>query len=132
MINGSAMLVGNVVSTPKQSVSMSGNDLARFRMVVQPRKFDQATQSWVDGTPSYYTVIARKGLAFNVLASVKIGDPILVSGTIQVREWELDNRQRATTEIYASAIGHDLCRGVSMFRPVSRGNKQKALASAAG
>ena len=120
MINGNAILVGNVVSAPKQSVSLNGSDLARFRMVVQPRKFDQVTKVWIDGTPSYYTVIARKGLAFNVLESLRVGDPIFVSGTIQVREWESEDQKRSSTEIYATAVGHDLCRGVSMFRPVSR------------
>ncbi|MFZ1361412.1 MAG: single-stranded DNA-binding protein [Candidatus Nanopelagicales bacterium] len=120
MINGNATLVGNVVSEPKQSVSLNGNDLARFRMVVQPRKFDQASGVWVDGTPSYYTVITRKGLAFNVLESLRVGDPIFVSGTIQVREWESGDQRRSSTEIYANSIGHDLCRGVSMFRHVNR------------
>lgn len=125
MINGNAMLVGNVVSVPKQSVSLNGNDIARFRMVVQPRRFDQATKAWIDGTPSYYTVIARKGLAFNVIESLRVGDPIFVSGTIQVREWESEGQKRSSTEIYATAIGHDLCRGVSMFRHVGRASSAK-------
>lgn len=125
MINGNATLIGNVVSAPKQSVSLNGNDLARFRMVVQPRRFDKTTQEWLDGTPSYYTVITRKGLAFNVLDSLRVGDPIFVSGTIQVREWESGDQKRSSTEIYASAIGHDLCRGISMFRHINRTAKPR-------
>lgn len=131
MINGNAILVGNVVSVPKQSVSLKGHDIARFRMVVQPRKFDQITKTWIDGTASYYSVIARKGLAFNVLESLRVGDPVFVSGTIQVREWKDGDAHRSTTEVYATAIGHDLCRGVSMFRHVSRSSKSDERAKSA-
>jgi single-strand DNA-binding protein len=90
----------------------------------------------VDAYTSFYTVWTWRALAANVAASVSLGEPLLVHGTLRVREREKDReRERArqgageeesgpgrwiTAEIDAVAVGHDLTRGTSAFRRVSQ------------
>ena len=60
--------------------------MARFRMVVQERRFDRGLDRFVDGDASYFTVIAWRHIATNVIESVNQGDPIVVSGRLRVRD----------------------------------------------
>ena len=117
-------LTGNVVTDVRYTVTAQGHRVARFRMVVQPRRFDRATEKWVDGADaSFYSVVAWRTTADNVAVSVHKGDPIFVTGKLRIREWEKDGRSGISVEIDANAIGHDLSRGQSTFRRPPRSNE---------
>lgn len=116
MNNSSAVLIGKVVSDVRYVQSQDGQGSARFRILVRERRFDRATNRFVDAAPSFFTVLSWRNLADNVKESIRRGDPVVVSGKLRVREWRSDDGSHgAIAEISASSVGHDLARGRSRF-----------------
>nr|WSZ96046.1 single-stranded DNA-binding protein [Streptomyces sp. NBC_00857] len=112
-------LVGNVATAVEFRESVTGG-AARFRFAVTSRRWDRQRSVWTDGPTSFYTVWAWRTLGANLAASVSVGEPLVVHGRLRVREEERDGQRRASVEIDAVAIGHDLARGTSAFRRVAR------------
>ncbi|MFD7505543.1 single-stranded DNA-binding protein [Streptomyces sp. NPDC001700] len=129
-------VLGNAATRPDFWETAAGVAVARFRLAATVRRWDRKSDGWVDAYTSFYTVWAWRTLAANVAASVTLGEPLLVHGTLRVREREKEReregaRQGAgegesgpkrwvTAEIDAVAVGHDLTRGTSAFRRVSQ------------
>ncbi|MEU5026362.1 single-stranded DNA-binding protein [Streptomyces milbemycinicus] len=177
--------MGNTATRPDYWETAAGVAVARFRLAVTARRWDRAREAWMDAYTSFYTVWAWRGLAVNVAASVSLGEPLVVHGTLRVRErteerqgeprggwpgerpmerpgaersgtgrpgtgqpgadrreaerpgdrqgdrprgqpgeWQREDggaaRRWITADIDAMAVGHDLARGTSAFRRVSR------------
>lgn len=108
-------LIGNVVSEIRSATTATGVPMAKFRFGVSPRKFDRETNQWTYGESSYYTVVAWRRLAEHTLSSVDRGDPLVVTGKLNVREWVRDDRWHVNAEVEAWSLGHDLTRGTSQF-----------------
>lgn len=119
MYDSHVTISGNVATEPRHRVTDSGHHLISFRMACNRRKYTPR-QGWVDGPTSYVTVTAWRFLAQNVAASISKGDPIVVAGGLKVRDWENGERSGSTTEIEAVFVAHDLNRGVTEFRKVTR------------
>jgi single-strand DNA-binding protein len=109
-------VIGNVATHPETRAGDSGSVSVRFRLATAPRRLDRASQNWVDGPTSFYTVWATRRLGENVAASLGLGEPVVVCGRLKVRETEADGRRFTSAEIDAQAIGHDLARGTSAFQ----------------
>jgi single-strand DNA-binding protein len=109
-------LVGYVASTPKLAQTKAGRFVTNMRVGVTPRRLDKVTGQWSDGDTSYMTVTCWRGLANNVAACLRKGDPVVVKGKMRVRQYEdKEGRPRTEVEVDASTIGHDLTRGVAHF-----------------
>jgi single-strand DNA-binding protein len=115
-------LVGNVVTDVTVATTQQGFDKSTFRMAATSRRFDRGLGQWVDGDTSYVRVNCWRRLARNVAESLTKGDPVVVTGTLRVREWASDDGRRGVSvEVEAVSIGHDLARGVTAFtRPAKR------------
>ena len=111
-------IVGNVATEPQ--LKIVGDDIPRcsFRLASSTRR--REGDEWVDGPTSWYTVTAWRWLAENVSLSVFKGDPVVVTGRLQVREWSTDERSGTSVEIDAATIGHDMQRGKSRFTRVTQ------------
>ncbi|RAG86579.1 single-stranded DNA-binding protein [Streptacidiphilus pinicola] len=123
MMNGTMVtLVGVAVSQVRYATTVGGVPVAHFRLAATERRFDRPRQVWVEGDTSYFTVWAWRSLAENALTSIGCGDPLLVTGRMRVREWErTDGRPKGVSaEIEATALGHDLARGTTVFRRTLR------------
>ncbi|MEE1802550.1 single-stranded DNA-binding protein [Streptomyces sp. NPDC101062] len=112
-------LVGNVATRVEFRESETGG-AARFRFAATARRWDRARGAWTDGPTSFYTVWARRALGANLAASVSVGEPLVVHGRLRVREDEREGQWRTSVEIDAVAVGHDLTRGTSAFRRLTR------------
>ncbi|MFD5745758.1 single-stranded DNA-binding protein [Streptomyces sp. NPDC127033] len=112
-------VVGNVATGVEFRESETGG-AARFRFAATVRRWDRARGAWTDGPTSFYTVWARRTLGVNLAASVSVGEPLVVHGRLRVREDEWDGQRRTSVEIDAVAVGHDLSRGTSAFRRLTR------------
>jgi single-strand DNA-binding protein len=113
-------VVGNVATQPEMKKTSSGAAAARFRLATTARRWDRERGAWTDGHTSFYTVWAWRVLAENLMASVGIGEPLVVQGRLRVREeTDADGRRWTSAEIDAVAVGHDLTRGTSAFRRVT-------------
>lgn len=101
---------GYVGSTP--ILRKAGDHVvANFRLACTPRRFDRKEQKWVDTATSWYSVSAWRAFGENVAASIKSGDPVIVTGRLVLREWTNSiGEAQSSYEIEADAIGHDLTR----------------------
>jgi len=95
--------------------------VAEIRVGSTPRRLNRETGEWQDAEPSYYTVKCWRRLAINAVSSLHKGDMVVVRGKFYMNVW-VDNQQRprATLEIEADTLGHDLSYGWSHFLRGSR------------
>ncbi|MET8249345.1 single-stranded DNA-binding protein [Streptomyces sp. NPDC005202] len=111
--------VGNVATQPVYRELASGGS-ARFRLAVTSRYWDREKSAWTDGHTNFFTVWANRQLATNTVASLNVGDPVIVQGRLKVRTEVRDGHNWTSADIDALAIGHDLARGTSAFRRTGR------------
>lgn len=108
-------LTGLVATTPRHLVTSEGLPITSFRLASTQRRFERATQKWIDGETNWYTVTAFRQLALNANASVEKGQRVIVTGRLKIRDWENGERTGTTIEIEAESIGHDLSWGTAAF-----------------
>ncbi|HEY0816818.1 MAG TPA: single-stranded DNA-binding protein [Pseudonocardia sp.] len=99
---------------------------ATFRLASTERRFDRGLQQWVDGSRLFLTVVCWRGLAEHVLATLGVGDPVIVQGRLRTREYEKDGRVHSVVEIEAASVGPDLARCTAT---VARKGAQPAMAA---
>ncbi|QHA04785.1 single-stranded DNA-binding protein [Streptomyces broussonetiae] len=117
-------VVGNVATQPVYRELAAGPS-ARFRLAVTSRYWDREKSAWTDGHTNFFTVWANRQLAVNVMASVEVGQPVVVQGRLKVRTEVRDGQQQwASADIDAAAIGHDLARGTAAFQRAARPETQ--------
>jgi single-strand DNA-binding protein len=110
-------VMGNVASRPKSALTKSGHSVASFRLASTPRRYDRSRGSWTDGTTTWFTVTCWRGLADHVASSVTVGDPLIVHGRLQSKEFTREDGSKGSSlDIEATSAGHDLTRGTSMFK----------------
>ena len=108
-------VVGNVVDSPRR-VTLQDSAVTNFRMASTARRYDSATQEFVDAGTFWVDVECWNGLSSNVSASISKGDPVIVHGALTTHSWETDNGRRSTPRIRAFAVGPNLVRGTAMFK----------------
>lgn len=113
-------IVGNVATDPTLGRTTGGVPVANFRLASSHRRFDDATQAWVEVATNWYSVAAFRGLAENVKASLRAGDSVIVVGRMKIRAWEHNGKQGTSVDIDADAIGHDLKWGTANYRRTPR------------
>ncbi|WP_284985831.1 single-stranded DNA-binding protein [Arthrobacter sp. fls2-241-R2A-172] len=106
---------GFVASEVKSSTTARGTSTASFRLGSTERRYDRATNTWVDGNTNWYTVQSFRYLAGHVGCSVKKGQRVLVVGRLRLRQWEHEGRVYHVAEIDAESVGHDLMWGSANF-----------------
>jgi single-strand DNA-binding protein len=116
-------VVGNVVDSPRR-VTLEHGAVTNFRMASTARRYDNATQEFVDAGTFWVDVECWNGLSGNVSASVSKGDPVIVRGALSTHSWESENGRRSTPRIRAFAVGPNLARGTALFK------REKAARSA--
>lgn len=113
-------LIGNVVDDPKMRVTKNGKHMTSFRIASTASRFDREAEAWVDNTTIYMNVVCYGPLAVNVGVSVHKGEPVLVTGRYQARNWIREEVVQTSYEIVADSVGHDLNRGTGAFLKVRR------------
>lgn len=106
---------GFVASDVKSSTTTRGTATASFRLGTTERRYDRASNTWVDGNTNWYTVQSFRYLAGHVGCSVKKGQRVLVVGKLRLRQWEHEGRIYHVAEIDAESVGHDLMWGSANF-----------------
>lgn len=108
-------VAGLIATTPRYIVTADNLPIVSFRLASSTRRFDRATNRWVDGETNWYTVTAFNALATNANSSLSKGDRIMLTGKLRVRDWDNGERTGTSVEIEADAMGHDLTWGNSEF-----------------
>lgn len=115
LTNDLVTISGNIGNDPTYNTTRSGDPVVNFRVGSSSGYFDKNSGSWVDEGTSWYAVSAFRDLAEHGKASLRRGDPVIVTGSLKIKEWENDGRKGTSADIVASAIGHDLNKGTSAF-----------------
>lgn len=132
----SITIVGRAGSTPQLSGGSTA-DRVTFRVVSTERRFDKATDTWVDGDEFGVTVVCWRAMAISVITSIRKGDPVVVVGRIVTRRYEKDGVMQYFTEVKADSVALDVARVGSRFtrnqldpRPAEDGRTDIAEATA--
>jgi single-strand DNA-binding protein len=121
MFDSQLTVVGNLVADPRLSTTPDGSSVASFRIASTRRWFDRATGEWRDGDTLYANVTCWRGLAENVVASLKKGQSAVVLGRLSVRPYETkDGEKRQSVEIDAQVVASDLSRAISLVKKAER------------
>jgi single-strand DNA-binding protein len=121
-------VTGYVATQPARHPTKSGEHMLSMRIGWTPRLFDRAAGEWKDQPTSFASVICFRRVAENASACLRKGDPVVVKGTLRVREYEdQSGAKRTAVDIIADSIGHDLARGVSSFTKSRPPSGQTAL-----
>lgn len=103
-------VLGRVATTVSQVTFNDGGLKASFRLASSERRFDRDQQTWVDGPRLFLGVVCWRNLADRVVATLRVGDPVIVRGKLRTREYEKDGQVHTVMEVEATSIGPDLSR----------------------
>ena len=118
-------VTGYIATRPKSGYTKNGTRTLYMRVGWTPRRMDKRTGDWADQPTSFVSVTCYRKVAENAAACLRRGDPVVVKGTLQVREYGED--KRVTVDVFAESIGHDLSRGVTIFKKNTEQLEQTAL-----
>ncbi|MEU7860383.1 single-stranded DNA-binding protein [Nonomuraea sp. NPDC049141] len=113
-------LTGNVAAEPRQYSFDDGARVTSLRVLTTHRYFDRKTGQWADGERVCFAVRCWRALGDNVAKSVQVGQPVVVSGKLRIREFGPEGDRRFMPEVEASAVGHDLRWGTGVFAKPER------------
>ena len=109
-------VIGFVATQPRGGYTKGGSRSVSMRVGWTPRSFDRDTGEWADQPSSFITVQCYKKVAEHAAVCLRRGDPIVVRGTLRVREFvDQKGARRSSVEVMADSIGHDLSRGITVF-----------------
>ena len=92
-----------VVQDPELRFSDAGKAWLKIRGKAVSRK--QVNGEWVDGDICFIDILCFQKLAENVYESVKKGSTIVVTGNLQMREYEKDGEKQKVYQISATSVG---------------------------
>ncbi len=117
MFDTAVTMVGNVMTAPEwRRTAATGTYVVTFRFASTSRRFDRASERWVDGDCLRIKVACWRKLGQNVFESIQLGDPLIIHGRLYSRDWTDGEHKRHTSyELDALSVGHDLSRGVAKF-----------------
>lgn len=101
---------GNIANDPELRYLENGLPVASFRVIENPSVRNPETQQWERGTEKVtHRVQAWRQLAVNVTNSFRVGDPVVVSGTLKVDAYlSNDGEPKVGVVINADLIAPDL------------------------
>lgn len=114
-MNDTITLTGFVATEPKHFISSEGIAVTNFRLASSQRHRDRTKGVWVEVGTNWYRISAFRQLADNAARSIAKGDPVIVTGTLRVRNWETPERSGTNVDVEADSIGHDLKWGSASF-----------------
>jgi single-strand DNA-binding protein len=113
------VIVGNVATDPVMR-RVGEQSVLRFRVASNSRR-RTADGSWDNGNTLYASVSCWGRLAEGAAASLRKGDPVIVTGQVYTSEYDdRDGNPRSSVEVRASAVGPDLARCIARVDKIQR------------
>lgn len=124
-------IVGRLVSDPVRR-SVGTQDVAKFRLASNARRRAD-DGSWGPGDSLFVNVNCWGRLVTGVVASLKKGDAVVVSGHVHTSEYDdRDGNRRSSLEMRAHAVGPDLAHYIVDLRRVEELRDTEAVAVECG
>lgn len=128
---GLVTITGRVGSIPQGHGNNAPPTICTFRLGCTRGYYD-VNRQWKSVPTTWITVKTFRALASNVLSSVRIGEPVIVTGVLATEEWETDGgARRSRLVIEASNVGHDLNYGTARLNIDRKETPTSANGSAA-
>lgn len=110
MSENTLVIVGRLTHDPELRYTPSGEAVANFTVVDQPRFFDRQNNEWKDrGEPLFQRCTAWRDLAVNISESLGKGDEVIVTGSLVSRSYETrEGEKRTVVELEVKNIGASL------------------------
>lgn len=103
----SVLTVGaNLVADPETRQTSEGKTVARIRLAISQRKFDQNTKQWVDGESIFINAVAFDKIADNVVSTLSKGMRVIVSGRLKQDSWQ--DKESGVTKTDKSIVIEDI------------------------
>lgn len=113
-------LIGFVATQPKKGQTKKGTLTLSMRVGWTPRSLNTETGEWSDQESSFLTVYCYRKVAEHASVCLRKGEPVVVRGTLRVREYDdKTGQRRIAVDVQADSIGHDMSRGISNYRKLS-------------
>lgn len=118
-----------VVKEPEVRFSDSGTAWAKIRVKATDAKRD-ASGKWTETDPLFIDVLIGKP-AQNLVDSIMVGDSIMVTGKLKMREYEYEGQKRQEFQISADSVGVSVRFGTAKTpRMLEQGGSMSATAVA--
>lgn len=108
-------VTGIVATSPRHTVTREGLETLSFRLACPQRGYDKHAKVWTDYGTNWYTVVCFDGLARHASQCVDKGHRVLVTGSLEVKDWDSGANSGIHVSIKATALGHDLNWGIATF-----------------
>jgi single-strand DNA-binding protein len=98
-----------LVDDPELRFTPSGAAVANVRLVANGRRFNKNTNEWEDHGVVWLTGDVWRDYAENVAESLRKGDKVLVTGTLETRSYETsEGEKRQSYDLHIDEIGPTL------------------------
>lgn len=112
---------GNVTGEVRVHTFNDGTRVANFSVAVNSRKRNPQTNEWDEVGAQFFDCTAPNQLVDAVLNNLGKGTPVVVSGTLDFRDWTGKQGNTGTAlEIYVQSIGYSI-----RFHDVQGGRRQQ-------
>lgn len=99
-------MVGNLTADPETRSTDSGHSVTNFSIASTPRRFDKASDNFVDGETIFLRCTAWRGLGQNLQESAKKGSRVVVLGRLTQKRYEnKEGVQVVTMEVDVEDVG---------------------------
>lgn len=95
---------GRIVGEPGLRFIPSGAAVWKARVVAEKKKKNDQDE-WVNDKEFWANVTTWRQTAENCAESFKAGDLVVVTGTVETRDYEVDGVKRTAVEVEAFAVG---------------------------
>ncbi|TXH09360.1 MAG: single-stranded DNA-binding protein [Spirochaetes bacterium] len=118
-------IVGNLVADPELRFLPNGTAVANMTVASTPRKFDRASNAWVDEPTLFMRCSVWREAAENVAESLHRGTRVIVQGRLKMRSYETkEGEKRTTTEMDVDEVGPSLRYASAKVTKAERSNGQ--------
>lgn len=107
-MSNTVTISGNITADPELRFTPSSKAVVNFTVADTPRIPD-GQGGWTDGEPLFQRVVAWEHLAEHIAASLRRGDRVIVTGSLEGKSYTKDDDTKVTySEIRASDVGASL------------------------
>lgn len=114
-------VIGNLTNDPELRFTASGHAVTSFTVAMSDRRFDKATNEWVDTDPVFWRCSVWRQYAENVAESLTKGTRVIVTGKVKQREYETrEGEKRTVMEVEVDDVGPALRFATARVTRVAR------------
>jgi len=102
-------IIGSLTADPELRFTPAGIAVANFTVASNARRFDKATNGYVDAEPIFLRCTAWRTTAENVAESLTRGARVIVTGNLKSNSYETrDGEKRTSLELTVTEVGASL------------------------